>query len=118
MLAFQINLNGKKKCLAGVGEPGVLTAHVTWVQAEAAKAHRRENMSLTVGGLVSRSREFFEWGKHKLRRGDESLIRILEVPKPDNPKQRRWDSEKKRLQQQKAYVRKMARQFGWKITAS
>lgn len=31
MLAFEVHLNGRKICTAGIGEPGVITNVITWV---------------------------------------------------------------------------------------
>ena len=60
MLAFEIQINGKKKCTAGIGEPGVLTTTLTWVLGETETGRRRdrETMVVRVGGLVSRPCEF------------------------------------------------------------
>lgn len=60
MLAFEITINGKRKCVAGIGEPGVVTTTLTWILGQ---EHRRGNtgmMGLRVGGLVSNNKEFLE----------------------------------------------------------
>ncbi len=41
MLAFEVYANGKKKCIAGIGEPGVLTTTLTSVRSEADGRRRR-----------------------------------------------------------------------------
>ena len=119
MLAFEVHLNGNKKCVAGIGEPGVLTTTLTWVLGQP-KGRRKsgEDMWLHVGGLISRNYEFVDWFQRKVRRGDEVVIRIVEVGAADAPRKRRQESPAQRRRQQQAYVRKMAKQFGWKIQKS
>jgi hypothetical protein len=51
MRAFEVSLNGKKLCLAGIGDDGVLTAIVDWVTGR-----DRADLFLEVGGLVSPTR--------------------------------------------------------------
>jgi len=116
MLAYEIYLNGKKKCVAGIDEPGVLTTTLTWVLGEP-DGHRSgsEEMEIRVGGLVSRAHEFVEWFRRGVRRGDEIVIRIVETKDVDEPKRKRRESPAQRRRQQQAYVRRMAKQFGWKI---
>ena len=116
MLAFEVHVNGEKKCVAGIGEPGVLTTTLTWVLGEP-KGRRRgsEDMGLRVGGLVSRTDEFVDWFRRDMRRGDEVVIRLVEVADADTPKRRRRESPAKRRRQQEAYIRRMAKQFGWKV---
>ena len=50
MRAFRIYLNGKKLCLAGIGDDGVLSAIVNWVATD-----REGDLFLHVGGLLSPS---------------------------------------------------------------
>ena len=72
MVAFEIFINGKKKCTAGIGKPGVVTTILNWVQADEQRGRKpSEDMELSVGGLISRSREFLEWFRRDLKRGDE-----------------------------------------------
>jgi hypothetical protein len=40
MIAFELYLNGKKPCTAGVGNDGVLSAHVTWVRSTGERTRR------------------------------------------------------------------------------
>jgi len=50
MRAFEVHLNGKRLCVAGIGEDGVLTAIITDVARKDGN-----DLDLTVGGLVSRT---------------------------------------------------------------
>jgi hypothetical protein len=62
MLAFEIQVNGKRRCVAGTGEPGVLSAILTWHLGEP-KGRRAptEDMEVRVGGLtLDQKREVVE----------------------------------------------------------
>lgn len=116
MKAFEVHLNGRKLCTAGFTEHDVvLNAIVDYVSGNS-----REELALTVGGLISSKQEYVHWVKRKkLRIGDEMRIKIIETEFADSPQERRsregvWSAPK--LTQQKQYVREMAKRFGWKIT--
>jgi hypothetical protein len=117
MKAFQVHLNGRKLCTAGFNEQNVvLDAMVDYVSGNG-----RDEIALTVGGLISPKEEFVRWVRRKkLRVGDEIQLRIIETQSADIPQERRtradvWASPT--LRQQKQYVRQMAKKFGWTVTA-
>jgi hypothetical protein len=117
MKAFQVHLNGRKLCTAGFNEQNVvLDAMVDYVSGNG-----RDEIALTVGGLISPKEEFVRWVRRKkLRVGDEIQLRIIETQSADIPHERRtradvWASPT--LRQQKQYVRQMAKKFGWTVTA-
>src|SRR5215203_1397036 len=90
MLAFEIYINGKKGCTAGISGPCVLTACLSWVLREPkSRRGKRKELKLGVGGLVNHSDEDLEWLSRDLRPGDEVTIRIIEAAKVDKPKKRR-----------------------------
>jgi hypothetical protein len=112
MRAFKVSLNGKKLCLAGVGEPGVLSAIVNWV----AGAGRGEDLFMEVGGLANE--EHVAWIKQKhVRVGDEIRVKIVEAGSVDRPVQKRRTHPAETLRAKKRYVRMMAKELGWKIQA-
>jgi hypothetical protein len=59
MIAFQVRLNGKPLCTAGIGDTGVLGAHVSWVRRSKGLVRSmtgravRQELILAVGGLTS-----------------------------------------------------------------
>jgi hypothetical protein len=111
MRAFEVSLNGKKLCLAGVGNHGVLTAIVNWVTDES-----RGDLFLQVGGLVSPSDEHVSWENQRpLRTGDTIEVKIIDAESVDAPKKHKRASRTQRFEQQKRYVREMAKQLGWTI---
>jgi hypothetical protein len=112
MRAFKVSLNGKKLCLAGVGDRGVLTAIVDWVALD-----REEQLSLQVGGLANE--EHLKWtGPKRLRAGDEIRVKIVEAISVDRPVKKKSIDPKETLRAKKRYVRMIAKELGWKIQSS
>ena len=109
MRAFKVTLNGKKLCLAGVGERGVLTAIVDWVAQD-----RGEELSLQVGGLANEAH--LKWTRQKrLRVGDEIRVKIVEAASVDKPVKKRPIDPTETLRAKKRYVQMIAKELGWKI---
>ena len=113
MRAFEVHLNGKRLCVAGIGDQGVLNALISLMLGQ-----NRNEVRLEVGGLSLPFQEYLTWSKRKLRSGDEVRIRVCEANSIDRPKERIKQVEidpKEDIRNQKRYVREMARKFGWKI---
>jgi hypothetical protein len=121
MPVFHVYLNGKKVSTAGVGELGVLSAHVTWVRRKGEHTLTKkpdsveEELTLEVGGLVIPKEEHVRWLDRNLKTGDEVTIRVGEAAAVDRPRSRKRRDHSKELRSQKRYVREMAKRFGWKI---
>ena len=112
MRAFEVRLNGKKICLAGVGNDGVLSTIVNWVPRDG-----RGELSLDVGGLISSEDQHVMWiRQRRLRLGDRVEVTVVEKDEVDVPaKKKRRANPQQVLGEQKRYVRMMAKRFGWKI---
>ncbi|MGA9391427.1 MAG: hypothetical protein WBV69_13375 [Candidatus Sulfotelmatobacter sp.] len=113
MRAFKVYLNGKKLCLAGIGDDGVLSAITNWV---AGGRYKAADLFLEVGGLISPTREHVKWIKQKpLGVGDEIRVKIVDTDSVDGPVERHRSDSARDLENQKAYVRATARQLGWTL---
>jgi hypothetical protein len=110
MRAFQISLNGKKLCLVGIGNDGVLGTTITYVPFR-----RRRETRLYVGGLVSPQNEHVRWKEARLRVGDEVRLRIVETETVDRPRSRYPRDLAAEAKAEKRLVRQLAKKFGWKI---
>lgn len=121
MPVFHIYLNGKKVSTAGVGDLGVLGAHVTWARRKGEHTLAKkpgsveEELTLHVGGLISPAQEHVRWLDRPLKIGDEVRVTVAENSKIDRPRSRERQDRAKELRSQKRYVREMAKRFGWKI---
>ena len=99
MLAFRVQLNGKKLATVGIPGPHVLTAMITSV-ARGKEARRRwprdvafqaKELTLQIGGMISRERahEHLEWANVDLKAGDAVSLTIVDTARVDKPAQRK-----------------------------
>jgi hypothetical protein len=121
-IIFHVYLNGKRVSTAGVGELGVLGAHVSWVRRQGKDTRSKgpeateEELRLNVGGLITPTEEHVRWVDKTLKIGDEVRIVIAaDEPTVDPPRSRERRDLVKERQQKKEYVKNMAKEFGWKI---
>ena len=121
MRALEIHLNHKKLCTAGIGNAGVLTAIVRSdlrpVRVSARKSSPRlvEQLGLDVGALDCSTWEHLGWKAPRLRSGDEILIRIIESDVVDKPGRRERAITDLVINEEKRYVERAAKKFGWQI---
>jgi hypothetical protein len=94
MLVFDVYLNDKKRCRAGVGPDGVLTAIVDWVKLTGAAARRArrfkqplEESFLHVGGLSKGEHQ--SWLEQNLKIGDRVAIVVGKASRADPPIRKR-----------------------------
>jgi Txe/YoeB family toxin of Txe-Axe toxin-antitoxin module len=108
MRAFEIHLNGEKLCVAGL-ETGTLLFSVACEENKQGRSGVGLNMTGTLLAL-----ETVRWQHRGLRMNDEILVKIVEITKADKYKtmQKPPSDERK---YEKAYVRRMANEFGWTI---
>jgi len=99
MICFEISINGKKICIAGINSKyGTLTSILTWVKRDLNQfspevRHKipEEKLDLNVGGYISHAKnddENLEWINQSLSPGDEIKIRIIESPQAGEPTKR------------------------------
>src|SRR6516225_7527738 len=106
MIAFEIHLNGRRVCTAGVGNIGVLTTSLAWRGAQPSNnggSSIAEYLRLDVGGLKD-SNEHLRWLDRRLRRGDVVTIKVVEADSADKPRERRRSNPEADLRQRKSYV--------------
>jgi hypothetical protein len=117
MRAFKISLNGKKLCVAGIGDEGVLSATVNWVAGVRGKRKGDGDLFLHVGGLAIPADVHVAWvAQRPLQVGDEIRLKVVETPVVDKPiaKSQQLDPSRQ-LKAKKHYVRMAAKELGWKI---
>ena len=110
MRAFQVRLNGKRICLAGIGEQGVLSTTITYVPFR-----KRRETKLYVGGLVLPQDEHVCWKQASLRTGDEIRLEVVETDTVDRPRFRYPRDLAAQAKAEKHQLRKLAKKLGWKI---
>lgn len=83
MRAFEVYLNHRRLCTAGIGDHGVLNSMV-----DHRKGNDLDELFLRVGGLISPTQEVVKWSELKLKAGDEVCIRIVDSDVVDQPQER------------------------------
>jgi hypothetical protein len=118
MIAFEVYLNGKKICTAGVGDTGVLTACLSYRGAlpyEEGGPQVRECLTIDVGGYLPNPREHLRWRERKLKPGDSVTLNVVKAESVDRPRERERTNAAANLRRRKQYVRRMAKELGWKL---
>ena len=94
MIAFEVSLNGKRVCVAGSEDLGVLSAHVTACGKLGKKTapfrpdETSDEIHYSVGGLTSRPKPLADvhvrWKSDgQLKVGDVVTVRVVETEKAD-----------------------------------
>jgi hypothetical protein len=110
MRTFEVYLNKKPLCVAGLDADCVLATIINCVSTK-----RTRRLGLSVGGLDTSRGEHVRWLNRALRLGDEIRVRIGERKSADTPSRRFPRDPKAELRSQKRYVRRLAKKLGWKI---
>lgn len=112
MRAFKVQLNGKRLCVAGIGEDGVLSAIIDHVVGKG-----RNELHFRVGGLrvLNGIYEHVEWRTKRLRVGDRLSITVVETESVDPSRVTLRTDDKWEERNAKAYVRSVAKKYGWKL---
>jgi hypothetical protein len=108
MRAYEVFLNGKRLCVAGIGSHGYISAYITY----------RSNPNATwidVMGLENRKKLYVRWTHKNLRSGDEVLLKIIDRKSVDKYKVIRRHDEKSDLETMKRDLREKAKALGLEI---
>jgi hypothetical protein len=81
MRAFEIRLNGKRLCIAGM-EEGMLLCGVACTENN----NRRGDVGLDMTGISYLKEELVRWKRRTLRTNDVVRVKIIETNKVDKPK--------------------------------
>jgi hypothetical protein len=122
MICYEVFINGKKKCVAGVGEQGVLTGILTWVKRKRHEADQGckegsthvEELFITVGGLVDHGKDsvHLDWLRRSLTVGDEVRFRIVQREISDPPKDARTNVAEVVERERREYYEQMKKEYG------
>jgi hypothetical protein len=119
MIAFEVTLNGKRVCTAGVEDFGVLSTILTWVRRS--PEHSRdgntieEELTAEVSALDTRdpkAGEHLKWLSETLRLGDSISIRIVDVEKVDPPTSRYCNDPEADARAKRQYYERLKREYG------
>jgi hypothetical protein len=96
MIAFDVKVNGKRACVAGIPGYAVLTANLTWVRRHPRPPHlprESSELSLSVGGLEGNvsphdEGQHLRWLTTDMEVGDTATVRVVEREQVDKPRER------------------------------
>jgi hypothetical protein len=110
MRAYEIFLNGKRLCSAGIGKDGYISAIITYLS-------EKNKTDIDIVGLLASKKLYVRWTRRPLRTGDEVRIKIVDKKSVDKFKKiiGRVDNPDRIVELQKRMVRRMAKGFGWEI---
>jgi hypothetical protein len=121
MICYEVFINGKKKCVAGVGGAGVLAAHLTWVKREQHEADdsmkgtdgQVEDLFVSVGGLTYHGKDsvYLDWVREDLKVGDEVRFRIIEKEMCDPPQSSRTETAELVEEKRREYYETMKKEY-------
>jgi hypothetical protein len=79
--AFEVQLNGKKLCVAGMRK-GIVAISLKWI----ARPRRTDEVGgIYVGGLIHGTNQHVRWSTQRLDVGDELRIKLVEKSTVDKP---------------------------------
>jgi hypothetical protein len=123
MIAFEISIDGQKKCTAGVSNLGVMSVIATWVRrvcrdpaSEQPIPDRfEEELTLDVGGLAhdpDGGAVQVRWLQQPLQVGQQITLAVVETEAVDSPWTRErtdpgWTERRKR-----EYYERLKREYG------
>jgi hypothetical protein len=109
MRAYEIFLNGKRLCSAGIGKDGYISAIITYLS-------EKNKTDIDIVGLLASKKLYVRWTRRPLRTGDEVRIKIVDRKTVDKFKKiGSVDSPDRVVELQKRMVRTKAKEFGWEI---
>jgi hypothetical protein len=119
MIGFEVRLNGKTIATVGVGDLGVLTGVVSFVQRDVPARYRkkvpRKELDLRVGGLITDpkyAKEHVDWVKQRLAAGDRVQFRVVKTDKIDSPPWRTLEDPQEVEKGERRYFEYLKRKFG------
>ena len=119
MIGFEVWLNGKKIATVGVGDLGVLSGVVSWVQRDVPPRDRKKvptrELDLRVGGLITDPKylkEHVDWVRKSLKVGDRVSFRIVKTKRVDTPPWRPLEDPQEVEMGERRYFAYLKRKYG------
>lgn len=110
MIALVVSVNGQRVCTVGVGDSGVISAHVNWV----GRAGEPGDLDLGIGGLDSRTDEHIRWPRPpEIKVGDTVTIQVIETDIVDTPTDRKTPAQLR--EEEREFLTEMEREHQARI---
>lgn len=105
MIALVVSVNGERVGTIGVGDSGVISAHVSW----SGHPGQPDSLDLGIGGLDSRTDEHIRWPEPpEIKVGDTITIQVIETDTVDTPTDRKTPAQLR--QEEEEFLTEMERE--------
>jgi hypothetical protein len=112
MIAFVVSVNGQRVVTVGVGDSGVLSAHVNW----SGLAGEPGDLWLSICGLDTRTDEHVRWpDPPDIRVGDTVTIRVVEADAVDPSVERKTPAQLR--EDERAFLAEMEAEYQARMAA-
>ena len=123
MIAFEVSIDGRKKCIAGVPDVGVASVIASWVRrasrdpasGEPIPGQFEEELTLDVGGLEhdpDGAPVHVEWLRESLKPGQQITLAIVETEQADPPRTRDREDPTWTERRKREYYERLRREYG------
>jgi hypothetical protein len=123
MIAFEISIDGQKKCTAGVSDLGVTSVIATWVgrvsrdpvSGQPIPDRFEEELTLDAGGLAhdpDGASVHVRWLHQPLKVGQQITLAIVETQDADPPRSRVREDPTRAERQRREYYERLKREYG------
>jgi hypothetical protein len=123
MIAFEISVDGQKKCTAGIPDMGVVSIIASWVRRASREATSgepmpgrfEEELTLDVGGLShdpDGASVYARWLRQPLELGQQISIAIVETEEADPPPTREREDPAWAERRKREYYERLKREYG------
>ena len=123
MIAFEISIDGERKCTAGIGELGVASVIATWVHRASREPSSgrilagqfEQALTLEVGGLThdpDGGSVQLRWLQQPLKLGQQVTLAIVETEAADPPWTRERTDPAWTEQRKRAYYERLKQEYG------
>jgi hypothetical protein len=123
MIAFEISVDGQRKCTAGVPGVGVTSVIANWVgrtsrdptSGQPVPGPIEEELTLDVGGLTrdaDGASVFLNWLRQPLKIGQQITLTVVETEAADPPQSRNREDPAWAAQRKREYYERLRRELG------
>lgn len=118
MICFDVGLNGRRLCRAGVGESGTITTFVSWTGGAplCPKPRGRTKaglLQLSVGGAFGslERQEYPQWVERQIKPGDTVSITVVKADSADRYRRKDLITAESTAKLERRYYRELKRRF-------
>ncbi len=123
MIAFEVSIDSRKKCTAGVSDLGVVSVIATWVRRasrdptsdQPIPGRFEEELTLDVGGLThdaDGASVQVSWLRQSLKAGQHITLAVVDTGEADPPQTREREDPTWAARKKREYYERLKREYG------